>query len=138
LGDVDADGDLDVMIASWGAAGAVNPPDLVWLNDGTAHFHEGYAPLSGSPKFVLGDLDGDGVLDAVAGQHVPYSSEKGDPSRLLLNDGAGHFSLSGQLGGSNFQNVALGDLDGDGDLDAVVAQWDWTQKPPVQVWLQSG
>jgi len=133
LGDVDGDGDLDVFVASWGAAGARNPPDQVWLNDGTAHFTAGDAPLAGSVQIVLADLDGDGHLDAVAGQHVPYSSEKGQPSQLLLNDGKGHFSLGGQLGGSNFQRVVLGDLDGDGDLDAVVAEWDWTQKPPVQV-----
>jgi len=138
LGDVDGDGELDVFIASWGAAGARNPPDQVWLNDGSAHFTPGDAPLTGSVQVVLADLDGDGDLDAVAGQHVPYSSEKGQPSRLLLNDGRGHFSPGGELGGSNFQRVVLGDLDGDGDLDAVVAQWDWTQKPPVQVWLQSG
>jgi hypothetical protein len=138
LADVDDDGDLDVFIASWGAAGARNPPDQVWLNDGTAHFTAGDAPLTGSVQVVLGDLDGDGDLDAVAGQHSPYSSEKGQPSQLLLNDGKGHFSLAGELGGPNFQRVVLGDLDGDGDLDAVVAEWDWTEKPPVQVWLQSG
>jgi hypothetical protein len=138
LGDVDGDGDLDVFVASWGAAGARNPPDRVWLNDGTAHFSAGDAPLTGSVQIAFADLDGDGDLDAVAGQHVPYSSEKGQPSQLLLNDGKGRFSLGGLLGGANFQRVVLGDLDGDGDLDAVVAQWDWTQKPPVQVWLQSG
>ena len=42
------------------------------------------------------------------------------------------------MGGSNFQHIVLGDLDGDGDLDAVVAQWDWYDKPPVQIWLQDG
>jgi len=138
VGDVDDDGDLDVFIGNWGQAGGFNPNDQVWLNDGAAHFSAGDAPLSGSVQIVLADVDGDGDLDAVAGQHVPYTSEKGQPSLVLLNDGTGHFSSSGQVGGSNFQNIALGDLDGDGDLDAVVAQWDWTLKPPVQIWLQSG
>ncbi|MET0792089.1 MAG: VCBS repeat-containing protein [Polyangiaceae bacterium] len=138
LGDVDGDGDLDVFMGSWGAAGARNPADQVWLNDGTAHFSAGDAPLSGSPNLLLGDLDGDGDLDAIAGQHQPYSSVKGDPSQVLLNDGKGHFSTSGSVGGSNFQHVVLGDLDGDGDLDAAVAQWDWSLKPPVQIWLQDG
>lgn len=135
LGDVDADGDLDVFMGSWGAAGARNPDDQVWLNDGKARFHAGQAPLSGSPNVLLADLDGDGDLDAVAGQHPPYSTAKGEPSQVLLNDGNGRFQAAGVVGGSNFQRVVLGDLDGDGDLDAVVTEWDWTDKPPVQVWL---
>lgn len=136
LGDLDADGDLDVVMGNWGAAGARNPSNQVWLNDGKARFVRGDTPLSGSPQIVLGDLDGDGDLDAIAGQHVPYSSSKGDPSIVLMNDGNGRFVPFGNVGGSNFQHLALGDLDGDGDLDAVVAQWDWTKKPETQVWLQ--
>ena len=138
LGDVDRDGDLDVFMASWGAAGARNPADQVWLNDGNAHFKPGDAPLTGSIQILFADLDGDGDLDAIAGQHPPYSVVKGEPSRILLNDGKGRFTSSGTVGGSNFQHLAIGDLDGDGDLDAVVAQWDWTTTPAVQVWLQDG
>ncbi len=135
LGDVDGDGDLDVFMGSWGAAGARNPADQVWLNDGQARFRAGDAPLSGSPHVLLADLDGDGDLDAIAGQHSPYSTAKGEPSQVLLNDGQGRFRAAGVVGGSNFQHVVLGDLDGDGDLDAVVTEWDWTDKPPVQIWL---
>jgi hypothetical protein len=138
LGDIDGDGDLDLFMASWGAAGARNPADRVWLNDGSGHFSAGDAPLTGSIQILLADLDGDGDLDAIAGQHPPYSVVKGEPSRILLNDGAGHFTPSGTVGGSNFQHLAIGDLDADGDLDAVVAQWDWTATPAIQVWLQDG
>ncbi len=136
LGDVDQDGDLDVFLASWGAAGARNPDDQVWLNDGHAHFTLGDSPISGSIDVTLQDLDGDNDLDAIVGQHPPYSVVAGEPSRILLNDGKGHFMPGSSLGGSNFQHLTVGDLDGDGDLDAIVAQWDWTLHPPVQVWLQ--
>jgi len=136
LGDLDGDGDLDLFVGSWGAAGARNPPDQVWLNDGRAHFSLGSSPFSGSVEIVLGDLDGDGDLDAVAGNHDPYSVTPGQPSVLLRNDGHGVFTADGQLGGNNFQHVRLGDLNGDGNLDAVVAQWDWSKEPPLQVWLQ--
>ena len=42
-------------------------------------------------------------------------------------------SLDGQLGGNHFSHVRLGDLDGDGDLDAFVMQWEWNSNTPNQV-----
>ena len=136
LGDLDGDGDLDLFVGSWGQAGARNPADQVWFNDGHAHFSLGSSPLAGSVEIVLGDLDGDGDLDAVAGNHDPYSVTPGAPSVLLRNDGHGVFTPNGQLGGNNFQHVRLGDLNGDGSLDAVVAQWDWFASPSIQVLMQ--
>jgi len=136
LGDLDGDGDLDLFAGSWGAGGARNPADQVWLNDGRARFSPGETPFAGSVEIVLGDLDGDGDLDAIAGNHDPYSVTRGSPSVLLWNDGHAHFTVNGQLGGNNFSHVRLGDLDGDGDLDAFVTQWDWNLSPPNQVWMQ--
>ncbi len=64
----------------------------------------------------LGDLDGDGDLDAFT---VNRASR---PAKIWLNDGAGIFVDSGQaLATGNGSGLALGDIDGDGDLDAVVA-----------------
>jgi hypothetical protein len=62
---------------------------------------------------ALGDLDGDDDLDL-------YVGVLGASDRLLLNDGADHFTDSGQqLEASGSTAVALGDLDGDGDLDVL-------------------
>ena len=56
----------------------------------------------------LGDLDGDGDLDA-------FVANLDEANRVWLNDGSGNFTDSGQsLGDSDSEGLSLGDLDGDG------------------------
>ncbi|MDY7080113.1 MAG: FG-GAP-like repeat-containing protein [Chloroflexota bacterium] len=117
LGDLDGDGDLDAVLAKDDAQA-----ETVWLNDGRAHF----SPHPTTPDFgagesrdvTLGDLDGDGDLDAVV------ANNNSQPNTVWLNDGAGNLTAhpdSPDFGGGYSQDVSLGDLDGDGDLDAVVS-----------------
>ena len=66
---------------------------------------------------------------------MPWSGTTASPTRVWTNDGSGTFTDSGQaLGNSNSFSVALGDLDGDGDLDAMVANYD----QPNTVWTNDG
>ena len=64
----------------------------------------------------LGDVDGDGDLDAFV---VNYNNQT---NQLLINDGRGNFSTATTSlpGTKNSNDVSLGDVDGDGDLDAFV------------------
>lgn len=141
LGDLDGDGDLDAFVGNWGAG--FNQPDSVWLNDGpgspgtfTASAHSlGY---SYSRSVALGDIDCDGDLD------VFVASVDGQPNRVYLNAGGlqggppGDFSNNGQALGSSWSaSVALGDLDGDGDLDAFVAN-SYNSGNADRVWLYDG
>jgi len=81
-----------------------------------------------STSVALGDLDGDGDLDAMV-------ANNGQPNTVWTNDGNGTFTNSGQaLGNSSSFSVALGDLDDDGDLDAMVAN----QNQPNIVWNNDG
>lgn len=78
---------------------------------------------------ALGDLDGDGDLDAF----VANSREGEKYSELWLNNGLGVFTLKEQELGYGM-GLDLGDLDGDGDLDVFIVGWDDVGR----VWVNDG
>jgi hypothetical protein len=134
LGDLDGDGDLDAFVTNWNGH-----PDQVFMNDGSGNFADSGQSLGNwfGCDVALGDVDNDGDLDAL----VANNGEASDNAPVLwLNDGAGVFTDSGQrLGFTNAYAVALGDLDGDGDLDAFIANSSHNGANPAdKVWLNDG
>ena len=129
LGDVDGDGDLDAFVATWTRA------DKIWLNDGTGHFIDSGHSLNSPDSYAvaLGDVNGDGSLDAFTANGTIHD---GRANKVWLNDGTGYFIDSGQsLGSSSSFAVHLGDVDGDGDLDAFVGNYSGYAN---KVWLNDG
>jgi hypothetical protein len=119
LGDLDGDGDLDAVFAN----GQSNF-SRVWLNDGNGHFADTGQQLTQQGHGVdVGDLDGDGDLDLFLTCHGLGGSGSGKPSKVYLNDGSAVFHDSGQdVGDTDLSGnaVDLADIDGDGDLDAMI------------------
>lgn len=141
LADVDNDGDADAVVANMVGVNEIggNSPSQVWLNDGHGNFDKSDQDLAGKQAFsvALGDLDGDGDLDAyLAGgwnKRADY---------VLINDGSGNFSDSGQMLGRRYAtSVQLGDLDADGDLDAFLSHGGFGglgTNQPNEVWINDG
>src|SRR5205085_1526824 len=119
--DVDRDGDLD-LVAGNGISSTAQPLRL-FLNNGTSNPWNGVTGSNVTTDTVkcyaiaLGDVDGDGDLDLVAGNSSA-------PIRWYPNDGVGNpwdtaTAQTISTDSRSFWSIALGDLDRDGDLDVV-------------------
>jgi uncharacterized protein (TIGR03382 family) len=121
FGDVDGDGDLDLVLADWGTDVQTGGPTRLWLNDGDGVFTDATAQM---PTALVGmswdlelvDIDDDADLD------VLVSCKFCTGGTAYVNDGAGHFtdeSAARLPQRSNNYEYEPMDIDGDGDLDLV-------------------
>ena len=134
-GDIDDDGDLDIVLAAGDGGGAHRT--RLWVNDGAGNFFDETETRLGDDNcdgydVLLIDLNGDEDLDIMMACYA-WSGNRGG-LRQLVNDGDGVFThvstpnLPGNLpfGGRN-HGIGAGDVDEDGDLDIFYGgySWDW-------------
>ncbi|MBL8756756.1 MAG: VCBS repeat-containing protein [Planctomycetes bacterium] len=123
FGDVDGDGDLDLLLADWGPGSPMQNAGArprLWRNDGKGGFVDVADALPDwAVRFCweleLLDVDGDFDLDLLA------SSKRSPGSFLAHNDGSGKFTdASARLPQftNNYEFEPM-DVDGDGVLDVV-------------------
>ena len=114
-GDLDGDGDVDIVAGM----NAVPSHVSILLNEGDGVFTEAAQYGVVPPKaLAVSDLDGDRDLDIViAGSIGPA----GSAISVFINEGSGNFRQPiDYLLDGNIRSLALGDLNGDTDLDVVV------------------
>ena len=126
-GDVDGDGDDDLVVGQFGQSGGAIQ---LWRNDGSGIFTQisgasnpfnSLEGTSSSPHYYipyLGDFNGDGKLDFAV-----YGKE----GKIWLYQGNGQGQFVQEVAGNPFKNLtfnipfaAAGDIDGDGDADFLI------------------
>ncbi|MEM7202433.1 MAG: VCBS repeat-containing protein [Planctomycetota bacterium] len=124
--DLDADGDLDLVLANHDA-GQLNGSLTLWLQDAPRTFNP--QPLPDVPGLLpvavaVADLDGDGDLDLAAARGPRFLTE----SSLVVFDQTAPRSFTPRAPiastGSSPAGLVPADLDGDGDLDLAVPYLD--------------
>lgn len=126
LGDLDADAATDLVVAR--DAGL-----RLFSGDGSGGFAAMGTPLTPAAGLtrgaIIGDVNADGRADLLAVVHDTPSKDTQQPPQsgrlaVWLNEGDGEFTAaagSGLVAGVNPQDPALGDVDGDGATDVVLA-----------------
>jgi hypothetical protein len=127
IGDMDGDGDFDVVAAGWGDEGHV------WANDGRGEFSS-RCELNTVSLHVhaaqLADYEGDGDLD------VFFATAGGICCQnLWLNDGSGILTVrDSNLGAATTHGLAVFDFDNDSYLDIALAVGTTAPRPSA-IWL---
>ena len=128
FGDIDRDGDLDVVVGNWFAGtGKQHPPprsrNELWINEGDNFAVTPLLDMVGETlSILLSDWSGDGWLDLIVGNDFDV------PDFYYRGDGKGGFELVERRDGiiprstHSTMSIDTGDFDNDLDLDIFLDQ----------------
>lgn len=126
--DVDGDDDQDLLIKG-----------SIFLNDGTGQFtimpNQLFAGHFSNIAFA--DVDGDNDQDVLIIGNDYFFNEI---VNLYLNDGAGNFSLATEETFNTviFSSISFGDVDGDNDIDVIIAGGKLSYPTIITLYLNNG
>ncbi len=136
-GDIDGDGDQDLLIAGQ----TPSKETALYLNDGAGNFTEVTSipfPEATDTVTIFEDLDLDGDLDLFFSGNGPADIQ--EFAHIYLNDGMGVFSQLTNPFLPQFlsKGAAIEDVDDDGDKDILVSALDKNNNFVADVYLNDG
>ncbi len=117
-GDIDGDGDLDLVASQTDDEDDPVEGLTVFFNDGSGDFSTTSSISATAGDLELMDIEGDGDLDII----LAYGGE----ITTLLNNGSGSFTTSAYLasaGSTYIYGIDASDIDGDGDIDLAAGSY---------------
>jgi hypothetical protein len=145
IGDLNGDGNPDLAVTNYGwdpveGLCCFSVSVLLGNGDGTFQSAVNYGVGAGPSSVAIGDLNGDGNPDlATANSYTGLYSGEGEDVSVLLGNGDGTFQSAVNYDTDvEPSSVAIGDLDGDGDLDLVTDGVDDLLGNGVHVMLGNG
>jgi hypothetical protein len=144
VGDVDENGNADLLVTGYAGDGLTNPRTTLYLQSDDGTFTEASAGLTNaaSSATAIADMNGDGHEDLVVTGIVEGSFLDSDPAidaTLYLGGGDGTFApaqagLLGVWGGSG----SVADVDGDADTDLLLTGVDEGASPTATLYENLG
>jgi hypothetical protein len=137
IGDVDNDGDLDVIFAGEARNAPNDWQGGLYINDGQGNFTIRDCPVKPGWRCSIdfGDIDGDGDLDILFSGFKNINIPGQNAWGVALNDGAGNFTLADPANYPSLPlhcwSVMFADFNNDGLLDYLQtptderSAWDW-------------
>src|SRR5438477_2188800 len=145
LGDLNADGKLDLVVANQGAGGSSSDGAVsVLLGNGDGTFRPAVSYDSGgqnAESLTVADVSGDGVPDVIVANQCASANCSDGSMSVLLGNGKGGFkpAISYDSGAHYAVSVAVADVNSDGKADVLVLnQYSLANTGAVAVMLGNG
>lgn len=149
-GDLNGDASMDVVSVQAEGDFAPPPGGMIWWQapsdrrNGTWIKHTIDANFVSAHNVKLGDMNGDGKLDIVSAEQDQARNSNGNQPpqgrvSIFFNNGSGVFTRL-DLANMSGHNVAIGDIEPDGDLDVLSSRhgfWASDSTPiPIDIFVQ--